>query len=159
MIWSIKRRTILFLFLFCALFAFAGVNFASAQEQETVTIVYTSNPNEILGTFDVVPFSEELLLARVVDLNANFDKMRLALGSGNVDCPAFMSGYEDVLADSVFFANVPSEYGEADALYQVAFVTALDRTRPAYFGCQNDGSVNNFDYGLAYTTLDRKSVV
>lgn len=166
---SIFRRTSLLLTMLLAFFMFAGVNFASAQDMddaeetqsaETVTIVYESNPDEVLGTFPVEPFDVGLLLDRVAVLLVDLELMRGALDGANggsaASCTTFINGYESILTGSIFFDldTVPAEYGEADALYFVTFVTSLDRTRPAYFGCLNDGRVNNFDYGLAFTTIE-----
>ncbi len=158
-----QRSTLLMLLL--ALFMFAGINVVSAQENddggetETITIVYESNPDEELGTFPIVPFNDLELLDRTGKLVTHLRIMRDALDGAKAgsaaDCMVFTTTYETIKEESVFFdpETIPVNYVVADNLYFFSFVTALDRTRPAYFGCQNDGRVNNFDHGLAYTSI------
>lgn len=126
---------------------------APPTDEETVTIYYASNPDEVLGVFPVRNFNARDFYGNLQRLRAGLETMKNTLdGTLRGDagaCASYIAAYEGILRSGVFYENVPAEWQEADLRYFLSFVYALDRTRPAYLSCQNAGRVDQFNYGLA----------
>jgi hypothetical protein len=128
------------------------------EEPETIVVYYITNPNEILGVFPVQPFDAPTLYNHMVHIRNSLNVM-----AGNIDgahggdanaCAAYIGAYETILYSGVFFEDVPGDWQTIDGAYFISFIYSLDRTRPAYLSCVNAGQVDDFNYGLAYTTIN-----
>ena len=124
---------------------------------DVVTVYYISNPNDILGVFPVRVFDEE-------GIKNNMNRMRQSLLTmqGNIDgarngdataCANYVAAYDSIRSSGVFYEEIPGDWQNIDAVYFVSFIYSLDRTRPAYLSCQNAGTVDQFNYGLAVQAL------
>ncbi|MCA9962755.1 MAG: hypothetical protein KC423_00875, partial [Anaerolineales bacterium] len=69
-------------------------------------------------------------------------------------CAAYVQGYNNILYGTRFFDEVPANWQDIDSLYVLLFIYSLDRTRPAYLSCANSGRIDDFNYSLAYTTIN-----
>ena len=130
---------------------------ATPAQVDTVTFYYRSNPNEILGTFPVYEFNGQALYNSMVRLRNNLQAMSGAInaakGGDAAACQTYVNAYNGILYSGAFYDNVPPDWGEIHGAYIVAFIYALDRTRPAFLSCANAGSVDDFNYNLAVQTI------
>jgi hypothetical protein len=127
------------------------------EEPETIVVYYVSNPNDILGVFPVQPFDAQTLYNHMAHIRSSLYTMRDNIdgahgGDANA-CAAYVAAYETVLYSGVFFEDVPGDWEAIDQAYFISFIYSLDRTRPAYLSCVNAGRVDDFNYSVAYTTI------
>ena len=47
-------------------------------------------------------------------------------------CDAYVSTYNNLLFSGVFYDEVPADWDDLAIGYEISFIFALDRTRPAY---------------------------
>jgi hypothetical protein len=127
------------------------------EEEETIVLYYISNPNDILGVFPVQPFDGSTMYNHMVNIQQSLHTMADSIdGAHNGDanaCAAYVGAYEGILYSGVFFEEVPADWQQIDDAYVISFVYSLDRTRPAYLSCVDAGRVDDFNYGLAWDTI------
>lgn len=131
---------------------------AAEEPIGVITLVYNSDPDEVLGVFPVYEFNAETLVLRMIfnelaliEMRANLDG---ALSGDQAACDNYEQAYEIMKASGGFYVDVPSEWRGIYSTYVNSFIVGLDRTRPAYLACLNDGQVNQFNYGLAFTAIN-----
>lgn len=131
---------------------------ATPEIIDYITLVYQSNPNEVLGTFPVKNFDGNALYNNMLRIRSSLQTM-----GGNLDgakagdaaaCSAYVNAYDNIMRNGVFYDNIPADWQDIDFAYFISFVFALDRTRPAYLSCINAGRVDDFNYGLARQAID-----
>lgn len=134
---------------------------ASEDEEETpdfITLYYISNPSDILGTFPVQPFDADAIRSDLYGMQDSLNTMRSNLDGAKAGdaaaCAAYVQGYNNILYGTRFFDDVPPDWQDIDSLYVLLFIYSLDRTRPAYLSCANAGRIDDFNYSLAYTTIN-----
>lgn len=122
-----------------------------------ITIVYASNPDEVLGVFPVVLFDAELMYNRMVlnqqALNDMRDSLSGMLAGDQAACDRYESAYERIKENGIFFVDIPGDWINLDLVYFNTFIFALDRTRPAYLSCFDSGRVDQFNHDLAFQTI------
>lgn len=136
---------------------------ANADEEEdetpeTITLYYISNPSDILGTFPVQPFEPDNIRSNMNDMQAALYNMRGQLdgakaGDANA-CASYVQSYNNILYGSAFYDEVPAGWQDIETIYVLSFVYSLDRTRPAYLSCVDSGGIDDFNYSLAYRTIE-----
>lgn len=125
---------------------------------ETITLFYLSNPSDVLGTFPLQPFDANVMYNEMLAIRSNLETMRGAIsalaGGDNAACNSYINGYNNILYSAVFFNDVPPAWAEIEFLYELSFIYALDRSRPAYLSCLNAGSVDEFNRSLAFSSIE-----
>lgn len=125
---------------------------------DTITLYYASNPNDILGTFPVVPFDANALYDGMVRARNSLYTMRNNLDAaktGDVNaCNAYVGAYNNILYSGTFYDEVPGDWEEIHAYYVISFIYSLDRTRPAFLSCRDAGKIDDFNYSLALTAIN-----
>jgi uncharacterized protein YraI len=125
---------------------------------DTVVLFYLSNPSDVLGTFPLQPFDASKLYNQMVSIRSNLETMRNSLsGARDGDasaCTSYVSAYNNILYGAIFFGDVPPAWQEISFLYELSFIYALDRSRPAYFSCLNAGKIDEFNYSLAFSSIE-----
>jgi hypothetical protein len=127
------------------------------EEPETIVLYYISNPNDILGVFPVQPFDGNGMYNHMVTIRQSLYTMADNIdGAHNGDanaCAVYAGAYEGILYSGVFYDDVPDDWQQIDDAYVISFIYSLDRTRPAYLSCVDAGRVDDFNYGLAWETI------
>ncbi|MEZ4512770.1 MAG: hypothetical protein R3C62_12905 [Chloroflexota bacterium] len=138
-----------------------GEGDGSGGENETpdsITLYYISNPSDILGTFPVQPFDADAIRSDLYGMQQALNTMRSNLDGAKAGdaaaCAAYVQGYNNILYGTRFFDEVPANWEDIDSLYVLLFIYSLDRTRPAYISCADSGRIDDFNYSLAYTTIN-----
>jgi len=127
-------------------------------EDESITVYYISNPNDILGVFPELPFDSEGLKANMNNISWSLQTMRGSIDGAKAgdqaSCDVYVGAYNNILFSGVFYKDIPGDWEDIDFAYFISFIYSLDRTRPAYLSCVNAGEVDEFNYGLALQALD-----
>lgn len=128
------------------------------EELEDIVLYYISNPNDVLGVFPQRAFDANGLVNNMIVVRNSLYTMRSNIdGAHNGDanaCNAYVGAYNNILYSGVFYVEVPPDWQDTYRAYVLSFIYSLDRTRPAYLSCVDAGRVDDFNYGLAYQTLD-----
>ncbi|MCB9430584.1 MAG: hypothetical protein H6668_01230 [Ardenticatenaceae bacterium] len=128
------------------------------ETPDSITLYYISNPSDILGTFPVQPFDADAIRSDLYGMQQALNTMRSNLDGAKAGdaaaCAAYVQGYNNILYGTRFFDEVPANWQDIDSLYVLLFIYSLDRTRPAYLSCANSGRIDDFNYSLAYTTIN-----
>lgn len=124
-----------------------------------ITLYYRADPNEVLGVFPEYPFDAEAMYGHMINMGKSLATMQAALdGARKGDensCNAYVGAYDVILTAGTFYEDVPGDWGDIDLRYMVSFIYSLDRTRPAYLSCKESGRVDDFNYSLAWRTIDQ----
>ncbi|MCA9986964.1 MAG: carboxypeptidase regulatory-like domain-containing protein [Anaerolineales bacterium] len=122
-----------------------------------ITFYYRSNPSEILGTFPVKTFNANELYNKMLLVRNSLNTMNANLGGARngdaASCQAYVNAYNTILNNGTFYDDVPGDWAGIHDAYIVAFIFALDRTRPAFLSCRDAGTVDNFNADLAVQTI------
>jgi hypothetical protein len=98
------------------------------------------------------------MYGHMINMGESLSTMQAALDSAHKgdqnSCSTYVEAYDVILAAGTFYEDVPGDWEDIHFRYLICFIYSLDRTRPAYLSCKESSRVDDFNYSLAWRTID-----